>query len=68
MADIDRELVTTFYTTEDRMIHISRLNVRESVYLDIREFVPSLQEYGRGLTVPAHLASELLDGLVLFNG
>lgn len=50
--------------TDDIEIHVSSLDTEYGLFTDIREFIVSLNQYGRGLTFPAR--SDLLD--TVLNG
>jgi len=50
----EREVVTSFDVLDDLEVHASVVvSPTGKVYADLREFVPSLGVYGRGLTIPA---------------
>lgn len=40
-------------------IHVSEVEVEGQHYVDVREFIPSLAQYGRGVLIPARLAAEI---------
>lgn len=50
---------------KDIEIHVSRLTTDYGVYMDVREYVVSLDQYGRGISFPEELASEILGSYVL---
>jgi len=37
---------------DDREVHVSRLSTAGEGFVEIREYIPSLKEYGRGIVVP----------------
>lgn len=46
--------------TSDIEIHVSTLETAHGEFTDIREFVVSLEQYGRGITFPAELTGRVL--------
>jgi hypothetical protein len=61
---IEREVVTSFEVLDDLDVHASVVvSPTGKVYADLREYVPSLGAYGRGLTLPAD-KFEWLESLV----
>ena len=46
---------------DDIEIHVSTIATEHGTYLDIREYVVSLGQYGRGLTAPAR--NEIVDSI-----
>lgn len=64
MTKISRTVLSSAETAPDRLIHVSRLETDDSgVYVDIREYIPSLEQYGRGITFPERFAKTVDDGL-----
>lgn len=47
---------------DDLEVHMSNLTVAGEHFVEIRNYVPSLKEYGRGITVPAALHDEVHKG------
>jgi hypothetical protein len=48
----------------DKEIHVSTVqSPQDGLFIDVREFVPSLEEYGRGLTLPLGMLDDVLQGL-----
>lgn len=48
----------------DKEIHVSTVqSPQDGLFLDLREFIPSLEAYGRGLTIPVGLMDEFLQGV-----
>lgn len=47
-----REVLAKVTKAEDLEVHTCRARIDGVVVLDIREYVPSLGEYGRGTTLP----------------
>lgn len=48
---------------DDIEVHVSTLQTELGQYTEIREFVVSMEQYGRGITVPARLTGDLIKGL-----
>jgi hypothetical protein len=62
--DLRRDLYKTIDYVPDKKIHVSVVKAPDgSEYYDIREFVPSVDAYGRGITFPVNLVGDILDGL-----
>lgn len=61
MADsiqtIDREVFGRRVKAEDLEVHTSLVALEEDHYVEIREYVPSLNEYGRGIVMQIELAN-----------
>lgn len=69
--DIERTVYGTAEKAHDLEVHVSLLKAGEYEFVDIREFVVSLEQYGRGLTLPVETAVEVhafLDGLFAHLG
>jgi len=49
---IQRELIDTVEQAPDLEIHTSLLHTDRGTLVDFRQFVPSLERYGRGVTFP----------------
>lgn len=61
MENYDRTVLRRVPKTYDIEIHFSRLTTSEGdQYTDIREYVLSLDRYGRGITFPSRLEPDLL--------
>lgn len=54
--------------TSDIEIHVSQIDTAWGQYTDIREYVVSLEQYGRGVTFPSNLAEPVMAGLEFFLG
>jgi hypothetical protein len=66
MADgLNRTVHSRVAKTSDIEIHVSTLVTDSGTYTEIREYIKSLDQYGRGLTFPAtqEITQGLLDGL-----
>lgn len=48
----------------DLDVHVSRVEVDGVEYYDIREYIPSLRQYGRGILVPRKLAVDVVAALM----
>lgn len=46
---------------EDVEIHVSEVQSQGQVFAEIREFIPSLGQYGKGITFPVALLNEVLN-------
>jgi len=60
----EREIVVTLNRRHDLDIHVSRIVVEERSYVDVREFIPSLAQYGRGILLPVDRAEEIAQAIV----
>ena len=49
--------------TDDIEIHVCTVDTDHGSFTDVREYVVSLDQYGRGLTFPAGVTEEVLNGL-----
>ncbi|MFJ6508571.1 hypothetical protein [Streptomyces sp. NPDC091879] len=48
----------------DKEIHVSTVqSPQDGLFIDCREYIPSLDTYGRGLTLPIGLLDEFLKGV-----
>jgi hypothetical protein len=48
----------------DKEIHVSTVqSPHDGLFVDLREYIPSLETYGRGLTLPLGLLDQLLQGV-----
>jgi hypothetical protein len=67
MADkeaIDRNVHVEIPYVSDKNIHVSSVRAPEGLLLvEVREHIPSLGEYGRGITFPMSLLNDVMDGL-----
>lgn len=63
MDPYDRNVHLVIPRRHDLEIHVSTIIVDEKEYADVREFVPSLQQYGRGILIPARSVGEVVSGL-----
>ena len=63
MDNVERTIHTRTPTRPDVEIHVSALSTDFGEYTDIREYVVSLDQYGRGITFPAALTAPVLEGL-----
>jgi hypothetical protein len=64
MTKISRTVLSDIETSPDRHVHVSRLETDDSgAYLDIREYIPTLDQYGRGITLPIRYTQEIIDAL-----
>lgn len=63
MAEFDRRVIARIEEDRDLEVHVSVLTTEGHDYVEIREYVPSLKQYGRGITVPVRLVQPILDAL-----
>ena len=63
MTHTKRTVTATEKINEDKFLHVSRLETEQGDYIDIREYIPSLDHYGRGITVPILMINTLVDGI-----
>lgn len=62
--DIDRTVLHRFKAAEDLELHSSLIKSPSgSTFAELREFVPSLGKYGRGITFPDYALDQIWDGL-----
>lgn len=62
-SPITREVVLTVPRKYDIEIHVSKATIDEAEYVDIREYVVSLQQYGRGIVLPKTSLYEVIGAL-----
>lgn len=53
-----RRVLFEVHRKYDMDIHVSKVDIEDRTYVDIREFIPSLSQYGRGITLPPETAVE----------
>lgn len=58
-----RTVHKTVPKTSDIEIHVSSLSTEYGEFVEIREYVVSLEQYGRGITFPASLRDDIINGL-----
>lgn len=63
MTDIERTVLHRTVKTHDIEIHVSTLRTPLGEFTDIREYVVSLDQYGRGITFPASLTGDIALGV-----
>ena len=68
MASINRTVHATVPKTDDIEIHVCTLETENGPFTDIREFIVSLQQYGRGITFPVRLTRDIGAGLAYVIG
>lgn len=54
-----RHIVESFPRKADLDVHVSEIEVEGIPYIDVREYIPSLQAYGRGILLPQALAAKV---------
>lgn len=63
MDNLERTVHTRVPKTSDIEIHVSTLNTPQGAFTEIREYVKSLDQYGRGVTFPAELTPAVAEGV-----
>lgn len=64
MTDAERVVHARVPYVTDKEVHVSTVqSPQDGKFVDVREYIPSLEEYGRGITVPLRLLHEVLQGL-----
>ena len=61
--DLNRTVHARTPKTSDIEIHVSTLETEQGLFTEIREYVKSLDQYGRGLTFPIEKAGKVFMGL-----
>lgn len=62
-AKLRRKVHTKTQIADDLELHVSTLRVAGQTLLEIRQFIPSLKQYGRGVTVP--FSAKVVEGIVI---
>jgi hypothetical protein len=63
LQSLEREVFETIQKADDLEVKVSKVTFDGREYAEIREYVPSLNEYGRGILISrshAHLAAQAL--------
>lgn len=64
-----REVLLSTPRRFDLEIHVSKIGAPEGLeYADIREFIPSLGQYGRGILLPVDKIASVADALLSLSG
>jgi hypothetical protein len=53
---------------DDLEVHISVVTTAGRKFLEVRNYIPSLKQYGRGITLPSdppHVVNDVIAGLLL---
>jgi hypothetical protein len=62
--DDDRVVHARLPYVDDKEIHISTVRDPEyTPFIDFREYIPSLKDYGRGLTIPLWMLEGFQEGV-----
>lgn len=48
-----RKVISREKVADDLELHVTRISVSGEIFIEVRNYVPSLKEYGRGVTFPA---------------
>lgn len=51
-----RRVLSTHPRRYDLDVHVCAVRFEERDYIDIREYIPSLEQYGRGILLPRDIA------------
>jgi hypothetical protein len=65
--EIDREVINKIKKFDDVEIHVSVVTAQGEQYVEIREYVPSLGAYGKGLTFDDNIINEIVNSLYILN-
>lgn len=65
---MQREVHSRVRKTDDVEIHVSTVSSDSGTFADIREYIVSLEQYGRGVTFAPDLRESVLDGLFRSQG
>lgn len=60
-----RSVLRRLTKASDIEIHVSIMSTDYGVYYDVREYIVSLDQYGRGITFPVDLGAEIFDESIL---
>lgn len=63
MEVIDSEIVHKIDVTNDMQIHVTVTRTPAGEFIDVRNYVPSVDRYARGIVFPADLGRELIEAL-----
>lgn len=64
MAEAARKVRVRVPYVSDKELHVSLVaSPNDGDFVDLREFIPSLKQYGRGITFPLELLDEVSGGL-----
>lgn len=58
-----RKVIDRATVAEDLELHVTKLVHQGQSFIEIRNFIPSLGEYGRGVTFPAKHGERIIDGV-----
>lgn len=64
LNDLQRRVIGTHHKISDIEVHVSEVTFDGHRYGEVREYVVSLQEYGRGILIPQDMLGSLVDDLV----
>jgi hypothetical protein len=63
LQNLDREVYATIRKADDLEVKVSRVDFDGNVYAEIREYVPSLNEFGRGILIDRKDAHDVATAL-----
>lgn len=63
MGEITYEIIRAVEVTDDLQIHVTIEHTPSGAFLDIRQYVPSLDRYGRGITIPERILDEISEAV-----
>jgi hypothetical protein len=64
MSAFKRKVLDKFERREDLEIHVSQVTADGMHYAEIREYLPSLDTYGRGILIPQDGVNHVVSGLL----
>jgi hypothetical protein len=67
MAAMKRKVHERTPIADDLEVHISTIKSAGQTFYEIRQYIPSLKQYGRGITVPAaapRASADIIAGLI----
>ena len=60
---IERQVLRVIEKYPDVEVHVSKIKVEGKSFVEIREYIPSLKGYGKGVTLPTDLLYDLNEAL-----
>lgn len=59
MADLERNVIARFPKFDDLEVHVSEITFDGQTFIEVREYIPSLDRYGKGNTMSLELAKQV---------
>jgi len=66
--DVRREILVEVAKAPDLDLHVSILHTPWADYAEIRDYVPSIEKYGRGVLIPASALEEVTIAMLSISG